>query len=378
MRAPCSAVYIVVLLALAADAPAAISSFVDVRVEGFGGVGAVDSRTPARAGISGAGLELGLEGLSGSAGASADPFTQSIGWGLSIGVPVLLNDALVNAISSANAQYSVDFTVPTARTIDFDLVLAYDNPAGGVPAPQANIVITDDTGTAVYSRPVATIVELSVTESLALSPGTYTLSAGLHDSLRFASGPYSSSGSFSYVPRSSGGLFPADPLLPDGGNPTDGWLFEPIIVEGAPTWFDLEVAIGYEYVLNDGPNVASVTLPGGLGDDLYDPWLFDAIAGDWVDSGTDLAAGVEHTFAPGGTTRFRILGIKVKAALDPEDPTAFVTGLTFAGGGPLELVMTPISATVVPLPPGIVLAAPALAALVWGGRRRREEARESD
>jgi hypothetical protein len=39
-----------------------------------------------------------------------------------------------------------------------------------------------------------------------------------------------------------------------------------------------------------------------------------------------------ETFVPGGVNSFRITGIDLGEALDPDDPTAFVTGLTFASG----------------------------------------------
>jgi hypothetical protein len=57
----------------------------------------------------------------------------------------------------------------------------------------------------------------------------------------------------------------------------------------------------------------------------------------------DVVAGVEYDFGPGGVDRFRVVGIEQSAALDPENPSAFVTGLTFVDGGNVNMNMNPIT-----------------------------------
>ena len=47
-------------------------------------------------------------------------------------------------------------------------------------------------------------------------------------------------------------------------------------------------------------------------------------------------------FGPGGVGRFRVLGIETSAGLISNDPTAFATGVTFAGGGSFTGKMIPI------------------------------------
>jgi len=46
---------------------------------------------------------------------------------------------------------------------------------------------------------------------------------------------------------------------------------------------------------------------------------------------------------PLGVDRFRIMGIEPSAGLDPADPTAFVTGLSFVAPGTVTISQTPIA-----------------------------------
>ena len=86
---------------------------------------------------------------------------------------------------------------------------------------------------------------------------------------------------------------------------------------------------------------------------MYELWLWSGA--DWVQDDI-LSAGVEYFFAPGGIDRFRILGIETDAMLNPDDPTAFVTALTFTGDGAFTGTMTPLSVLVeAPAPGGLLL-----------------------
>ena len=129
-----------------------------------------------------------------------------------------------------------------------------------------------------------------------------------------------------------------NPILPviDPENPTD-YNFEFVIIEPeTPIFIDPDVAVGYDYIVNSGPNITSVMLPTGFGDDVYDLWLWDAALMDWFDTGEDLLGGVTYDFDT-AVDRFRILGIEASEMVDPTDPQAFVTALTFDDTGVINM-----------------------------------------
>jgi hypothetical protein len=143
-------------------------------------------------------------------------------------------------------------------------------------------------------------------------------------------------------------------LMPEGSPPN---VFLPIVVSGpvVPTYYfgatvgtavqtiylDPVVAIGYEYATGPGdPNFASVTLPAGIGDNLYNLYV---LMGNRYVFRARIQGGVPFYFARGGVKRFLVLGVEEEAALDPNNPTAFLTGLTFTRSGTFTGTMTPIT-----------------------------------
>ena len=103
------------------------------------------------------------------------------------------------------------------------------------------------------------------------------------------------------------------------------------------TFIDPPVAIGYDYRIGVGdPNFASVLLPP-VGDNFFDVYLWSG--SDFVFYAT-VRSGDEYPFPAGGVDRFRVLG--VEPGLDPNNPTAFVTGLKFTSDGQFTGTMTPI------------------------------------
>lgn len=188
---------------------------------------------------------------------------------------------------------------------------------------------------------------------------------------RLAQTKASSTAFFNFTPLAddpSGGAGILLPVVdPDGdGTGAPIFRFETDVSPGEVLYIDPYIAIGYDYATGVGdPNFASVLLPA-IGDDLYQLWLWDGV--DWVMHDV-LAAGIEYFFDPGGVDRFRILGIETSAMLDPADPAAFVTGLTFTGAGRFTGTMQAVTALVaVPAPASTVLLLIGLAAM---GRRRR-------
>jgi probable HAF family extracellular repeat protein len=168
------------------------------------------------------------------------------------------------------------------------------------------------------------------------------------------------------------GFMAAPSELPTGTTVDGGYTFDVAVVPDTPIFIDPFVAIGYDYTTGAGdPNFASVSLPIGIGDSLY-----KLIVGELE---FDLAGGVVFDFIAngfaGGVSKFGVRGIETSAALNPDDPAAFVTQLTFASRGRFTGTMTPISVFVpdatVPEPSALALAGLGLLALVPALRRRR-------
>lgn len=130
----------------------------------------------------------------------------------------------------------------------------------------------------------------------------------------------------------------SNPLMPVATQA--GWDFDFNIVLGQQIFIDPVVAVGYDYIVDAGsPLFASVLLPS-VGDNQYDLYLWNGV--DWLFDSI-LTAGVEHSFGGSGVDRFRILGIETSAGLDPNNPLAFVTGLTFASAGQVSLSQNPVT-----------------------------------
>jgi hypothetical protein len=134
-----------------------------------------------------------------------------------------------------------------------------------------------------------------------------------------------------------------NPILPitDPNNPGD-YSFEFAVTDNDPIFIDPDVAIGYDYIVNSGPNLASVLLPENIGDNLFDLWLWDFNASAWYDTDTDITGGIWYNFAQ-PTDRFRIMGIEIDEMLDPSDSMAFVTGLTFDSQGIVNMNQTAVT-----------------------------------
>ena len=152
---------------------------------------------------------------------------------------------------------------------------------------------------------------------------------------------------------------PSAPILPP--SPAVPFDFPLFVTPSTTIYVDPAVAIGYDYAIMGGINIASVTLPSVSGSN-YDLCLWNGAS---FVCGTSLSAGVPYHFGGNGVDRFRILGINPNAALDPTNPQAFVTGLTFTGSGAVDLTMTPIT-NAVPEPSTWLLLVSGLAGIgVW-------------
>ena len=167
---------------------------------------------------------------------------------------------------------------------------------------------------------------------------------------------------FSYTPAGEEiisvvqGALPDDPLLPGGiiigENGVPEFQFDVNIDEDGlggvfPIFIDPVIAVGYDYTSTI--NVASVLIPDPLpnGDSEFE-LVIPGVGTFALTAGTafDLT-----TLDPAGFGAFTIQGIDTTELLDPNDPTAFVTGLTFVGGSAAttpvaSVTMTPITLNV--------------------------------
>ncbi|MFN5516211.1 MAG: PEP-CTERM sorting domain-containing protein [Cyanobacteriota bacterium] len=171
---------------------------------------------------------------------------------------------------------------------------------------------------------------------------------------------------------------PTDPCLPPtNDDPTDGFDFPDISIFNTDqtVWIDPEVAVGYNYFVEGGPLFASVTLPANIGNGEYNLLLDDGVGGacdNFVTPGGTITGGSAFSFAS-AVPCFSITGIEVEAALDPLDPTAFVTGLTFDSVGVVSLQQIPIVQNVGPQPiPEPMTLLGATVALGFGAKFKRK------
>lgn len=158
----------------------------------------------------------------------------------------------------------------------------------------------------------------------------------------------------------SDGSSAGNPLLPVIVDDSGAYQFEFNVDLNQRVFIDPVVAVGYEYIVSAGPNILTALFPTIPGDvDGYDIFsLSDVLLGHVAPGGLfDFGVGVSG---------FRLMGIDTGAALDPNNPTAFVTGLTFDSAGNVQMSQRPITADTgnnVPEPPSLALLLLAMAAM---------------
>jgi hypothetical protein len=274
-------------------------------------------------------------------------------------------------ISGSGLTPMISWTIPNGFVADAIRINIFDRNVR-LPNGQAdqNHVAQVDPNTGAYTIPAV----LSSGQTLAFG-GNYVFSVQLIDTRRDPA-IFLATGSNAEILRRSSSFFGFTPLSPNG--PPNVAL--PTVVNGvynfavtnvgpnSVTFIDPFVAVGYDYAIGAGnPNFASVLLPTGIGDNLFDLFLWDGTS--FVDSGTNLIGGDQYFFGALGLDRFSIRGIETSAGLDPDNVTAFITGLTFVSAGDFTGTMTPIVVEVVPEPATALLVV--VAALGLAGLRRR-------
>lgn len=126
------------------------------------------------------------------------------------------------------------------------------------------------------------------------------------------------------------GFIATPAAMPTGTTSGGAYTFAVDVVPDVPIFIDPPVAVGYDYAIGKrDPRIAKVQLPIGIGDSLYvvkvggRKWV--VAGGQWFDFRT-------HGF-PRGVSDFRVSCIEAASGLDPANPQAFPTGLTFVGAG---------------------------------------------
>lgn len=169
------------------------------------------------------------------------------------------------------------------------------------------------------------------------------------------------------------------PLMPDEdvevGEESEFVFTLPEVEAGETIWFDPDVSTGYTYTAGNGGQFASVTAPTLLSVNDADGYLITFTDSLGVEETKALMAGQTLDF-PFPVTTFTLTGINEDLMLDPTDPTAFVTGVSFEDTGSYTVSQAAIitSTTSVPAPSSIAIFLLSLVGISLTRKHKRSKA----
>ena len=189
--------------------------------------------------------------------------------------------------------------------------------------------------------------------------GTHSVALEFENTISFTNASFAA-GATQDTPRMPDRIT-APPIIdtPDAWDPTrPGAAF---LAPQTGTWFDPEVASGYDFRTSGGLLFTTIMgLPTGF-DGKFEVWVGDEFIGLFgAPDAVDFVARLGH-----GVAGFQIRGIV--PGTDPGDPTAFPIQLAFTGDG--DFVMTPIGITAVPEPSSLGMLAAGSVLLGFAIRR---------
>ena len=136
------------------------------------------------------------------------------------------------------------------------------------------------------------------------------------------------------------GFIASPAVLPTGTTSGGAYTFGVDVVPNVPIFIDPDVAVGYDYAIGrKDPLFASVRLPIGVGDSMY---LLKVEGRRFPLAGGVLFDFRAHGFRK-GVRSFRVACIEPSANLDPANPLAFVTEVTFMDAGRFTGTQKPLA-----------------------------------
>jgi hypothetical protein len=283
-------------------------------------------------------------------------------------------------ISNTGTTPTLSWTVPAGFTPDAVRVVVYDKSLTRTNGAN-DVILSTALASTQTTFQIPAMDPQHPTQPLLKNSGQYVLNVQLietRDHVPLAGNSNSnilarSSSFFDFSPRT--GPQPTA-FLPSVGPPPDpstglgaAYQFSVAGVKAGQTIFvDPFVAVGYKYATGAGnPNFASVLLPA-----VQSIYTLSFLSGQQL-MRQQLAANLQFFFPSGGVSAFDVTGIDPTAGLDPENVTAFITGLTFVGDGDFTGSMTPIieDLAATPEPTTLLLWGASMAGLGFAARWRR-------